>query len=120
MSQVRDSDGPWLPEAVPPDGRPAGPGADRDSLYAGIGGLAPVLAEIGPVMVAHLSFLVSGGTAAWRFPYSAGCRARSSRPPRGLLVRSSHLAVPSHLPPRGVFGPPTGSLAAWSAPVRAA
>jgi Lanthionine synthetase C-like protein len=47
MSQVRDSDGPWLPEAVPPDGRPAGPGADRDSLYAGIGGLAPVLAEIG-------------------------------------------------------------------------
>ena len=47
MSQVRGSDGPWLPEAVPPDGRQAGPGADRDSLYAGIGGLAPVLAEIG-------------------------------------------------------------------------
>jgi len=47
MSQVRRSDGPWLPEAVPPDGRPAGPGAGRDSLYAGIGGLAPVLAEIG-------------------------------------------------------------------------
>jgi len=47
MSQVRESDGPWLPEAVPPDGQPAGPGADRDSLYAGIGGLAPVLAEIG-------------------------------------------------------------------------
>jgi lanthionine synthetase-like protein len=47
MSQVRESDGPWLPEAVPSDGRPAGPGADRDSLYAGIGGLAPVLAEIG-------------------------------------------------------------------------
>jgi hypothetical protein len=47
MSQVRESDGPWLPEAVPPDGQPTGPGADRDSLYAGIGGLAPVLAEIG-------------------------------------------------------------------------
>ena len=47
MSQVRGSDGPWLPEAVPPDGRPAGPGPGRDSLYAGIGGLAPVLAEIG-------------------------------------------------------------------------
>jgi len=47
MSQVRDSDGPWLPEAVPADGRPAGPSAGRDSLYAGIGGLAPVLAEIG-------------------------------------------------------------------------
>jgi hypothetical protein len=28
------------------DGRAAGPGADRDSVYAGIGGLAPVLAEI--------------------------------------------------------------------------
>src|SRR5215831_15365849 len=47
MSQVRDSDGPWLPEAVPADGRSAGPSADRDSVYAGIGGLAPVLAEIG-------------------------------------------------------------------------
>jgi len=47
MGQVRDSDGPWLPEVVPPDEEPAGPGADRDSLYAGIGGLAPALAEIG-------------------------------------------------------------------------
>src|SRR5262245_49715630 len=47
LGQVRDDDGPWLPEVVPSDGRPAGPGADRDSVYAGIGGLAPVLAEIG-------------------------------------------------------------------------
>jgi hypothetical protein len=44
---VREDDGPWLPEVVPDDGRPAAPGEDRDSLYAGIGGLAPVLAEIG-------------------------------------------------------------------------
>jgi Lanthionine synthetase C-like protein len=43
--QVRDDEGPWLPEAG--DGRAAAPGADRDSVYAGIGGLAPVLAEIG-------------------------------------------------------------------------
>ncbi len=47
MSQVQDSYGPWLPEVVSADERSAGPGAGRDSLYAGIGGLAPVLAEIG-------------------------------------------------------------------------
>jgi hypothetical protein len=46
LGQVREADGPWLPEVVPGDGRPAGPGEDRDSLYAGIAGLAPVLAEI--------------------------------------------------------------------------
>jgi hypothetical protein len=47
VGQVRGDEGPWLPEAVPVDGRPAGPGANRDSVYAGIGGLAPVLAELG-------------------------------------------------------------------------
>jgi lanthionine synthetase-like protein len=51
LRQVRDEDGPWLPEVVPTDEAPAeppaGPGPDRDSVYAGIGGLAPVLAEIG-------------------------------------------------------------------------
>jgi hypothetical protein len=46
FSQVRDDDGPWLPEAVTADGQPGAPAGDRDSLYAGIGGLAPVLAEI--------------------------------------------------------------------------
>jgi len=46
LGQVRDDEGPWLPEAVPGDEPPAGPGADRDSVYAGIGGMAPVLAEI--------------------------------------------------------------------------
>jgi lantibiotic modifying enzyme len=46
MSQVRGDQGPWLPDTVP-DGQPTtGPAADRDSLYAGIAGLAPVLAEI--------------------------------------------------------------------------
>jgi lantibiotic modifying enzyme len=45
LGQVRDDDGPWLPEVVGDDlPRPA---EDRDSLYAGIAGLAPVLAEIG-------------------------------------------------------------------------
>jgi hypothetical protein len=47
LGQVRGDEGPWLPEVVPVDGRPAGPAADRDSVYAGIGGLAPVLAELG-------------------------------------------------------------------------
>ncbi|WP_405090780.1 lanthionine synthetase [Micromonospora sp. NBC_01392] len=45
MSQVRNDDGPWLPEVVGDD-QPR-PAEDRDSLYAGIAGLAPVLAEIG-------------------------------------------------------------------------
>jgi Lanthionine synthetase C-like protein len=45
--QVRGDEGPWLPEVVSGDEPPAGPGADRDSVYAGIGGMAPVLAEIG-------------------------------------------------------------------------
>jgi hypothetical protein len=45
-NQVRGDDGPWLP-AVSGEEPSAGPDADRDSLYAGIAGLAPVLAEIG-------------------------------------------------------------------------
>jgi hypothetical protein len=47
FGQVRDDEGPWLPEVVAGDGPLTGPAADRDSVYAGIGGLAPVLAEIG-------------------------------------------------------------------------
>jgi len=46
LGQIRDDEGPWLPQVVPGDEPPAGPGADRDSVYAGIGGMAPVLAEI--------------------------------------------------------------------------
>jgi hypothetical protein len=47
LDQVRGQDGPWLPDVVTDDEPPAGPGEDRDSLYSGIAGLAPVLAEIG-------------------------------------------------------------------------
>ena len=47
LGQVRGDAGPWLPEVVAGDEQAAEPGADRDSVYAGIGGLAPVLAEIG-------------------------------------------------------------------------
>lgn len=43
LGQVREDDGPWLPESVPGLDVPA---ADRDCLYAGIAGLAPVLAEV--------------------------------------------------------------------------
>jgi lantibiotic modifying enzyme len=46
LEQVRGDDGPWLPVAVPDSGAPAVPTADRDSLYDGIAGLAPLLAEI--------------------------------------------------------------------------
>jgi len=47
LGQVRGDQGPWLPEVVSSDEPPAGPSADRDSVYAGIGGIAPLLAEIG-------------------------------------------------------------------------
>ena len=47
LGQVRDEQGPWLPDVVAGDAPSAGPAADRDSVYAGIGGLAPVLAELG-------------------------------------------------------------------------
>jgi hypothetical protein len=47
LGQVRGYEGPWLPEVVSGDEPPAGPDADRDSVSAGIGGMAPVLAEIG-------------------------------------------------------------------------
>src|SRR3712207_578431 len=46
LAHVRDDDGPWLPESVRGDWQAAGPPDDRDSLYSGIAGLAPVLAEI--------------------------------------------------------------------------
>src|SRR3954447_6762093 len=46
LGQRRDDDGPWFPVSVPENSEPGGPADDRDSLYAGIGGLAPVLAEI--------------------------------------------------------------------------
>lgn len=46
LSHVREDNGPWLPAQVPDDGKHLEPADDRDSLYAGIGGLALVLAEI--------------------------------------------------------------------------
>jgi hypothetical protein len=46
LGHLREDDGLWLPDVVPDDGPPTGPAYDRDSLYAGIAGLAPVLAEV--------------------------------------------------------------------------
>lgn len=46
LRQVREDDGPWLPESVSDDRPQLEPAEDRDCLYAGIAGLAPVLAEI--------------------------------------------------------------------------
>lgn len=46
LDQVREDEGPWFPETVSGDGRDVTPAKDRDSLYSGIAGLAPVLAEI--------------------------------------------------------------------------
>ena len=46
LGQVRGDDGPWFPLTASDDDPQVAPAADRDSLYAGIAGLAPVLAEI--------------------------------------------------------------------------
>lgn len=46
LDHVRDAEGPWLPESVTDGWEDAGPAGDRDCLYAGIAGLAPLLAEI--------------------------------------------------------------------------
>jgi lantibiotic modifying enzyme len=45
LSHVAEDNGPWLPSSVPGDPLESAP-EDRDSLYAGIAGLAPVLTEI--------------------------------------------------------------------------
>lgn len=47
LAHVRDDDGPWLPGRVSDGWQADGLPEDRDSLYAGIAGLAPALAEIG-------------------------------------------------------------------------
>ncbi|MFI1728847.1 lanthionine synthetase LanC family protein [Streptomyces acidicola] len=46
LNQVHEDKGPWLPEAVTEASQDTVPAKDRDTLYAGIAGLAPVLAEI--------------------------------------------------------------------------
>src|SRR4051795_4005468 len=43
---LREDDGPWLPIAVTEDWEQQGPADDRDCLYDGIAGLAPVLSEV--------------------------------------------------------------------------
>ena len=45
VGQIRGEDGPWLPEVVRAE-EPSAPSDERDTLYAGLAGLAPVLAEI--------------------------------------------------------------------------
>jgi hypothetical protein len=77
LRQVREDGGVWLPEVVE-DGRPAGTGADRDSLYAGIGGLAPVLAEISQCRaLSNAEQALAAGIAA-RLSATAGARADAS------------------------------------------
>ncbi|MEU8789254.1 lanthionine synthetase LanC family protein [Streptomyces sp. NPDC048643] len=46
LDHVREDEGPWLPERLSGGEQDVTPAKDRDSLYSGIAGLAPVLAEI--------------------------------------------------------------------------
>ena len=78
LRQVREDGGPWLPGVVAEDGRPTVPGVDRDSLYAGIGGLAPVLAEIRQCRaVSDAEQALAAGVAA-RLSVTAGTRTDAS------------------------------------------
>ncbi len=78
LRQVREDDGLWIPEVVAGDGQPAEPGEDRDSVYAGIGGLAPVLAEISQARV----------LSETERALAAGIAARlSATAPSGLTLR---------------------------------
>jgi Lanthionine synthetase C-like protein len=111
LNQVRGDEGPWLPEAVPGDEPPAGPGAARDSVYAGIGGLAPVLAEIGQyrpltgpeqalatAIVVRLSSLVSARTEPSLYDGLAGdttaLRMLSPGSEQAALARLAELMTP--------------------------
>jgi Lanthionine synthetase C-like protein len=78
LCQVREDGGPWLPEVVAEDERPAGPGVDRDSLYAGIGGLAPVLAEISQCRALNGAEQALAAGIAARLCATAGARADAS------------------------------------------
>ncbi|PKW11952.1 Lanthionine synthetase C-like protein [Streptomyces sp. 1222.5] len=78
LRQIREDDGPWLPEIVPEDGAPGAPAPDRDTLYAGIAGLAPVLAEI----------------ARYREP-TAGERSLADGIVSRLSAQAAHRAEPS-------------------------
>ena len=78
LRQVREDGGPWLPEVVAEGGQSAMPGVDRDSLYAGIGGLALVMAEIGQHRaLSSTEQALSAGIAA-RLSATAGARADAS------------------------------------------
>jgi Lanthionine synthetase C-like protein len=78
LGQVREDGGPWLPEVVAEDERPAVPGVDRDSWYAGIGGLAPALAEISQCRaLSNAEQALAAGIAA-RLSATAGARADAS------------------------------------------
>ena len=46
LRHIADDDGPWLPVEVDHNAPTTAPTSDRDCLYDGIAGLAPVLAEI--------------------------------------------------------------------------
>ena len=111
VGQVRGADGPWLPEVVRDDEPPA-PTEDRDSLYAGIAGLAPVLAEIGAhraltaveeslaaAIVARLSAAASVRVEASLFDGLAGdvvaLRLLAPGSERVALHRLAELATPA-------------------------
>jgi hypothetical protein len=128
LGQVRGDDGPWLPDAVAssagaargvgaagPGPAEAKPAEDRDSLYAGIAGLAPVLAEIrryrewtGPeqaladAIVARLASLAPGRTEASLYEGLAGdvTALRLLAPGRDEvgLRRLAELATPAGWP----------------------
>jgi lantibiotic modifying enzyme len=119
LGQVRDDDGPWLPVSVgvdePTGGPDPTPGPDRDCLYDGIAGLAPVLAEIAlhrglsaaeaelaDGIVARLSRLAQTATESGLYEGLAGqvaaLRMLASGTETGSLSRIAELQTPDGWP----------------------
>jgi lantibiotic modifying enzyme len=101
LGQVRDDDGPWLPVSVGvdvPTGTPdPKPGPDRDCLYDGIAGLAPVLAEIA----------LHRGLTAVEQHLAAGIVARLSRVAVGADEAGLYEGIAGHVAALRMLAPGT-------------
>lgn len=94
LDQVRDDDGPWLPESVDEEAPQAAAAWDRDGLYIGISGTALLLAELAQ----HRPFTEREQRLADGVVARLGRRSRTSNDPSlyeglaGIATGLRHLA----------------------------
>ena len=94
LDQVRDDDGPWLPESVDAGRAQAAAAWDRDSLYVGISGTALALAEVGTAPVSHGARAAPGRRRGRAAPAPVPCHRRrvALRRTRRIVTALRHLA----------------------------